>query len=186
MKRFVCVIVALLITVSAFAQKWPMSYDQILDDMKANGVPYGLEFIPYESVDFDEDLQNFVVGVWYKYFPDYANKYGVPFVCGYVRNDPLNKKHNATCNKRSDFWKVYYSDILVFDSGENHNWATYISNHLSIKDKYTVELICHELAHVVEVLRGEDKSRDYKIHNNLTWNREVKRFMDDYGLDISD
>lgn len=177
MKKLVSVIFAMFFTVCIFAEKWPLSYDEMLEEVKQMGIPYNEITLQYEDCDFDPDLQNFMVGVWYTYFPHFAYRYGVPFIAYYT--DVPNKEgeigHFSAYNDGG-----YFS--IGFINLPYCMWADFTRKHLTVTNKDTMDLICHELTHAAEMLNGE---KEYiRDHNGSTWNREFARLIVDYGIDI--
>lgn len=177
MKKFVSIILAVFMTCAVFAQKWSMSYDEILKVVTEKDITRNSEAIDYSTFDFDKNLQNFAVGVWYSYFPEYASQYGVPFICSYAN---LDIDDYGACAYHHENKELTYACIIIIDS-DVHKWATYFRNHLSVDDKRTMSLLLCELTRVAEYLDGF-----YTNDETPTWNHFANKFQEEYQITIRD
>lgn len=178
MKKIISLVFAFCLSFSVFAESWQMTYDEIIEDIKVNGVPYDSDYLAYEDCDFDKDLQNFAIGVWYTYFPHFAYRYGIPFI-SYYTDVSNSQKANGYCSWLEP--QKYYA-IGIINYAPGSMWADYVRKHLSVNEMEVMVLICHELTHVAQNLNNEDEHS----HKGSTWNREYSRLLVEYGIDIND
>jgi hypothetical protein len=136
-------------------------------------------------------LYDFVVSVWYRYFPEHARKYGVPFICGYKVTYYEGYLDATAVNKTMRDDNGFAFDIIsVMATACDGGFIArdYFKPVLAKKDynnKYCIELVAHELCHMVVALEmPEDWVKEHPGHTNTVFIREANRIMCDYNLDV--
>lgn len=183
MKKLVSVLLLLFCGLSVWARGvWKLTYDQMVQLQLENNYETGFVL--------DEDLYDFVVSVWYRYFPEHARKYGVPFICGY-KVTYSETSFNATAHNNAVWNDDFTFDIITIMATACDNGFTakeYFKPVLAKKDynnKYCIELVAHELCHMIVSLELPELLVDeHPGHSNPVFIREANRLMCDYNLDV--
>ena len=183
MKKFVSIILSLLMTGAVFAKgSWKYNYDEML---KWKDILYE----SYYAVP-DKDLYDYTIYVWKKYFPDYYEEYGIPFIACYDASEQDFAEGTAYHNPVRDLGKYLFSIICIIDKTheDGFNAATTIRKVIEEKDydnEYANELIAHELCHMIVSMEWTaEQERLHPSHYNSVFLREANRIQMDYGLDV--
>lgn len=183
MKRFVSVILAVFMTCALFAEaKWKYSYDKMVE----------LKDTLYESYYAvpDKALYDYTVYVWKKYFTDYYNKYGIPFIACYDASIQDFEEGTAYHNPVRDWGEYLFSIICIIDKTheDGFNAATTIKKVIEEQDwdnQYANELISHELCHLIVSMEWTaEQEKLFPSHYNSVFLREANRLQMDYDLDV--
>lgn len=180
MKKLVSVLLLLFCGLSVWARGvWKLTYDQMVQLQLENNYETGFVL--------DEDLYDFVVSVWYRYFPEHARKYGVPFICGYkvtYSDDFFNRTAQFRYVENDNDFDFCVISVMatVCDNGFiARDYIKPIMNKKDYNNKYCIELMAHELCHLVVELEMKE---EHPGHSNPVFVREANRLMCDYNLDV--
>lgn len=179
MKKLVSVLLLLFCGLSVWARGvWKLTYDQMVQLQLENNYETGFVL--------DEDLYDFVVSVWHRYFPEHARKYGVPFICGY-KVTYSESDFNATAHYQeagegvSDFYIITVMATACDNGFTAKEYFKPVLNKKDYNNKYCIELMAHELCHLLVSLETPDERLS---HYNTVFVREANRLLCDYNLDV--
>ena len=159
--------------------QWKYSYEEIKIRCSIND--------NHSHIDLDDEYYGYAVSLWYRYFTDYAIKYGVPFVCGYdwdFHGD--TRPHFAT----SYYWRTGTTlEYCVIAANDNRipekNFASYAKRKLykhEYEEEYLMGVTLHELCHIACYLQQKDS--EGLGHTCDLWMKERNRILFDYGISV--